>query len=50
MFCNFFIPSSKYHPFVFYRQNNALDGLHDDVEELNHRIKGANQRTRKLLG
>ncbi|KAG1366798.1 SNAP25-like protein SNAP33 [Cocos nucifera] len=31
-------------------QNKALDGLHDDVEELNHRIKGANQRTRKLLG
>jgi len=31
-------------------QNKALDGLHDDVEELNHRIKGANQRTRRLLG
>ncbi|XXG55632.1 hypothetical protein AAC387_Pa03g3256 [Persea americana] len=31
------------------RQNNALDHLHDDVEELNHRVKGANQRARKLL-
>nr|XP_010936394.1 LOW QUALITY PROTEIN: SNAP25 homologous protein SNAP33 [Elaeis guineensis] len=31
-------------------QNKAFDGLHDDVEELNDRIKGANQRTRRLLG
>uniref|UniRef100_A0ACD5Z521 Uncharacterized protein n=1 Tax=Avena sativa TaxID=4498 RepID=A0ACD5Z521_AVESA len=26
------------------RQNKALDNLHDDVEELNSRVKGANQR------
>ncbi|XP_047069877.1 SNAP25 homologous protein SNAP33-like [Lolium rigidum] len=32
------------------RQNKAMDGLQDDVEELNYRIKGANQRTRRLLG
>jgi hypothetical protein len=33
-----------------YRQNKAMDGLQDDVEELNYRVKGANQRTRRLLG
>ncbi|XP_058080828.1 SNAP25 homologous protein SNAP33-like [Magnolia sinica] len=32
------------------RQNKALDHLHDDVEELNSRVKGANQRGRRLLG
>ncbi|KAJ8483813.1 hypothetical protein OPV22_016298 [Ensete ventricosum] len=32
------------------RQNKALDALHDDVDELNSRVKGANQRARHLLG
>ncbi|KAI3454832.1 hypothetical protein Pfo_011495 [Paulownia fortunei] len=32
------------------RQNKALDHVQDDVEELNFRVKGANQRTRRLLG
>ncbi|KAJ3702799.1 hypothetical protein LUZ61_006504 [Rhynchospora tenuis] len=32
------------------RQNKALDNMHDDVDELNYRVKGANQRGRKLLG
>ncbi|XP_068654850.1 SNAP25 homologous protein SNAP33-like [Aristolochia californica] len=32
------------------RQNKALDYVHDDVEELNSRVKGANQRGRRLLG
>ncbi|GFQ04333.1 snap25 homologous protein snap33 [Phtheirospermum japonicum] len=32
------------------RQNKALDYVEDDVEELNFRVKGANQRTRRLLG
>ncbi|XP_068656799.1 SNAP25 homologous protein SNAP33-like [Aristolochia californica] len=32
------------------RQNKSLDHLHDDVEELNSRVKGANQRGRRLLG
>lgn len=32
------------------KQNKALDDLHDDVEELNNRVKGANQRARKLIG
>lgn len=31
------------------RQNKALDHFSDDVDELNNRVKGANQRTRKLL-
>ncbi|KAH7652396.1 synaptosomal-associated protein 25 [Dioscorea alata] len=31
-------------------QNIALDHLHDDVDELNQRVKGANQRARRLLG
>ncbi|XP_044460202.1 SNAP25 homologous protein SNAP33-like [Triticum aestivum] len=31
-------------------QNKAMDGLQDDVEELNSRVKGANQRARRLLG
>ncbi|BAT99113.1 hypothetical protein LR48_Vigan09g178100 [Vigna angularis] len=31
------------------RQNKALDNLGDDVDELNNRVKGANQRARKLL-
>ncbi|KAI9124794.1 hypothetical protein K1719_004121 [Acacia pycnantha] len=31
------------------RQNKALDHLGDDVDELNFRVKGANQRARKLL-
>lgn len=32
------------------RQNKALDHLSDDVDEMNSRVKGANQRTRRLLG
>ncbi|XP_077211440.1 SNAP25 homologous protein SNAP33-like [Tasmannia lanceolata] len=32
------------------RQNTGLDHLHNDVEELNYRVKGANQRGRRLLG
>ncbi|XP_021285935.1 SNAP25 homologous protein SNAP33-like [Herrania umbratica] len=32
------------------RQNKALNGLQDDVDELNFRVKGANQRARRLLG
>lgn len=32
------------------KQNKELDHLHDDVEVLNSRIKGANQRARHLLG
>ncbi|KAJ6720842.1 SYNAPTOSOMAL ASSOCIATED PROTEIN [Salix viminalis] len=32
------------------RQNKALDHLGGDVDELNSRVKGANQRTRHLLG
>ncbi|XP_074341255.1 putative SNAP25 homologous protein SNAP30 [Apium graveolens] len=31
------------------KQNKALDHFSDDVDELNNRVKGANQRTRKLL-
>ena len=31
-----------------FRQNEALDHLQDDVDELNSRVKGANQRARKL--
>ena len=30
-------------------QNKALDHLSDDVDELNSRVKGANQRARKLV-
>ncbi|XP_022728507.1 SNAP25 homologous protein SNAP33-like [Durio zibethinus] len=32
------------------RQNKGLNGLQDDVDELNFRVKGANQRARRLLG
>ncbi|KAL7114915.1 hypothetical protein ACP275_04G151000 [Erythranthe tilingii] len=32
------------------RQNKALDHVEDDVDELNFRVQGANQRTRRLLG
>ncbi|KAK3148003.1 hypothetical protein QOZ80_3BG0289410 [Eleusine coracana subsp. coracana] len=32
------------------RQNKALDTFSDDVDELNFRVKGANQRGRRLLG
>lgn len=32
------------------RQNKALDHLSDDIDELNSRVKGANQRARKLVG
>lgn len=32
------------------RQNKALDPFMDDVEELNFRVRGANQRGRRLLG
>lgn len=31
------------------RQNKALDHLGDDVDELNSRVQGANQRARHLL-
>ncbi|PNT74821.1 hypothetical protein BRADI_1g22572v3 [Brachypodium distachyon] len=31
------------------RQTKAMDGLQDDVVELNSRVKGANQRARRLL-
>ncbi|KAL6983385.1 putative SNAP25 synaptosomal-associated protein snap30 [Sarracenia purpurea var. burkii] len=32
------------------KQNKALDHLDKDVEELNSRVKGANQRARRLVG
>jgi synaptosomal-associated protein 25 len=32
-----------------FRQNEALDNLNDDVEELNSRVKGANNRARKII-
>ncbi|KAA3458363.1 SNAP25-like proteinous protein SNAP33-like [Gossypium australe] len=32
------------------RQNKSLNGLQDDVDELNFRVRGANQRARRLLG
>ncbi|KAG8366430.1 hypothetical protein BUALT_Bualt17G0078800 [Buddleja alternifolia] len=32
------------------RQNKALDHLQDDMEEINSRVKGANQRARRLVG
>ncbi|XVE56855.1 hypothetical protein DITRI_Ditri04bG0044000 [Diplodiscus trichospermus] len=32
------------------RQNKGLNGLQDDVDELNFRVRGANQRARRLLG
>ncbi|CAA7399376.1 unnamed protein product [Spirodela intermedia] len=32
------------------RQNGALGHLHDDVDEINLRVKGANLRARRLLG
>ncbi|CAN4100389.1 unnamed protein product [Withania somnifera] len=32
------------------RQNKALDHVEDDVDELGIRVKGANQRIRRLLG
>lgn len=32
------------------RQNKSLDTLSDNVDELNFRLKGANQRGRRLLG
>ncbi|KAH0703509.1 SNAP25 homologous protein SNAP33-like [Solanum tuberosum] len=32
------------------RQNKSLDHFQDDVDELNFRVKGANQRGRRLLG
>ncbi|KAF7806237.1 SNAP25 homologous protein SNAP33-like [Senna tora] len=32
------------------RQNKALDHMYSDVDELNYRMKGANQRGRRLLG
>jgi hypothetical protein len=33
-----------------FRQNKALVPFSDDVDELNFRLKGANQRGRRLLG
>ncbi|XP_044331234.1 putative SNAP25 homologous protein SNAP30 isoform X2 [Triticum aestivum] len=43
---------SEIDRYVLHRlqQNKAMDGLQDDVEELNSRVKGANQRARRLLG
>jgi len=32
------------------RHNKALSHLDDDVDELNFRVKGANQRARRLVG
>ncbi|KAF5734674.1 SNAP25 ous protein SNAP33 [Tripterygium wilfordii] len=32
------------------RQNKALEPMHNDVDELNFRVRGANQRGRRLLG
>ncbi|EPS65203.1 hypothetical protein M569_09573, partial [Genlisea aurea] len=32
------------------RHNKALDRFEDDADELHHRVKGASQRTRRLLG
>ncbi|GLU12460.1 hypothetical protein SLE2022_291380 [Rubroshorea leprosula] len=32
------------------RQNKGLDHVQDDVDELNFRVRGANQRARRLLG
>lgn len=32
------------------RQTNSLDHLQNDVDELNYRVRGANQRGRRLLG
>ena len=32
------------------RQTNTLDHLQDDVDEINGRVRGANQRGRHLLG
>ncbi|KAG9153273.1 hypothetical protein Leryth_024091 [Lithospermum erythrorhizon] len=32
------------------RQSKSIDHLQDDVEEINFRVKGVNQRTRRLLG
>ncbi|XP_028753620.1 SNAP25 homologous protein SNAP33-like [Neltuma alba] len=32
------------------RQNKAIDHMYNDVDELNFRMKGANQRGRRLLG
>jgi synaptosomal-associated protein 25 len=34
---------------IHFRQNKALDDLQGDVDELNSRVKGANQRARKLI-
>lgn len=32
------------------RHNKAIDHLYGDVDELNGRVRGANQRGRRLLG
>lgn len=32
------------------KQNKGLDHLHDDVDELNYRVRQSNQRGRRLLG
>lgn len=32
------------------RHNKAMDHLYGDVDELNGRVRGANQRGRRLLG
>jgi hypothetical protein len=36
--------------FLACRQNKALVPFSEDVDELNFRLKGANQRGRRLLG
>lgn len=46
------IDSDKLFCVVFCQcsQNKALDRTDDDMDELVSRVKGANQRTRRLLG
>ena len=34
----------------YHRQNKSLDHLYDDVDEVDMRVKNANQRARRLLG
>ena len=46
---NFWIESSILCAIQRFRQNKALDDMHGDVEELNSRVKQANQRARKIL-
>ena len=48
--CSFFFPKFNRRCFDCCRQNKALDPFMNDVDELNSRVKGANQRGRRLLG